>query len=416
MASIFDMFGGSPQSQGLLAAAAQILQASGPSRTPTGLGQILGGGLAAYQQTEQQARQLGQQEQFNALRTRALQADLTKDERALADQQRLIDFYSKRGAPDGATPPLDTRVQAPPIGSMGRPAGALTTGTNATQTWFEKQMAEADELERAGLVPRADAIRKQAIAFRGKAKWENVKNGDKVSPMPLYEDGTRGDAVDAAVAQNLNWQDTGQETVGLDPTFGTVVARQQNTVSPNTAASNAVTVRGQDKVDARQRDANEIARMDKQKAMSEARAGQVASFETMLGTLDRLETHKGLPRSVGLYSKAPTLPGSDSANFQAELETFKSQAFIPMVAQLKGMGALSDAEGKKLSAAVGALDTKMGEKAFKASIKRIQADMGAAYERASGKKWSPAREVTRTGMYNGRKVVQYSDGSTEYAD
>lgn len=43
-----------------------------------------------------------------------------------------------------------------------------------------------------------------------------------------------------------------------------------------------------------------------------------------------------------------------------------------MVQSLKGMGALSDAEGKKLSDAVGALSPKMSEKAFRDSIGKIR--------------------------------------------
>ena len=96
MASIFDMFGGSPQSQGLLAAAAQILQASGPSRTPTGLGQILGGGLSAYQQQEQQARQLGQIEQMRSLQLQEGQAGLADRQRARDQEQQINDAL--RGA------------------------------------------------------------------------------------------------------------------------------------------------------------------------------------------------------------------------------------------------------------------------------------------------------------------------------
>lgn len=56
-----------------------------------------------------------------------------------------------------------------------------------------------------------------------------------------------------------------------------------------------------------------------------------------------------------------------------------------MVAQLKGMGALSDMEGKTLKQAVGALDPSMGEKAFRESVDRITADMQAARSRVVGK-------------------------------
>lgn len=181
----------------------------------------------------------------------------------------------------------------------------------------------------------------------------------------------------------------------------------QRTASPESVLSASTAVRGQDMTDARARDLNatkveenKLKREAKEEASNQAKASQLASFDTMLGTLDRLSNHPGLARSVGIYGALPTMPGSDSANFQAELETFKSQAFIPMVSQLKGMGALSDAEGKKLSAAVGALDPKMGEKAFRESVGRIIADMQAARDRMAGgaKQASPAAQSASGGV------------------
>ena len=136
--------------------------------------------------------------------------------------------------------------------------------------------------------------------------------------------------------------------------------------------------------DARARDLNDITRGEKKKVEDLTKGSQIASFDTMLGTLDRLGKHPGLSRSVGMVGAFPTMPGSESANFKAELDTFQSQAFIPMVSQLKGMGALSDAEGKKLTAAVGALNPAMGEKAFRESIDRITTEMEAARQRVSG--------------------------------
>ena len=85
------MFSGTPQSQGLLAAAAQILQASGPSRTPTSLGQILGSGLSAYQQQEQQARQFGQIEQLRGVQLQEAQASMADRQRARELDQQTDD-------------------------------------------------------------------------------------------------------------------------------------------------------------------------------------------------------------------------------------------------------------------------------------------------------------------------------------
>lgn len=186
---------------------------------------------------------------------------------------------------------------------------------------------------------------------------------------------------------------------------GAVGQTYQRTVTPESELSAETARRGQDKTDIRARDFNatkaeeaKIKREAKDDAANLTKASQIASFDTMLGTLDRLGAHPGLPRSVGLVGALPTLPGSDSANFQAELNTFQSQAFLPMVAQLKGMGALSDAEGKKLTAAVGALDPKMGEKAFRASVKRITDDMQAAKSRMVGASSAPAGAAPAGGV------------------
>lgn len=112
----------------------------------------------------------------------------------------------------------------------------------------------------------------------------------------------------------------------------------------------------------------EIARADRQAAAQ----GAVDTFSTALDSLNEIEQSPGLSKAVGIRSAFPTVPGSDAANFEARLDTFKAQIFLPMVQSLKGMGALSDAEGKKLSDAVGALSPKMSEKAFRESIGKIR--------------------------------------------
>ncbi|MFA6040615.1 MAG: hypothetical protein WC733_03850, partial [Methylophilus sp.] len=73
------------------------------------------------------------------------------------------------------------------------------------------------------------------------------------------------------------------------------------------------------------------------------------------------------------------IPATSAKDFQANLDTFKAQTFVPMVSALKGMGALSDAEGRKLSESVGALDPSMSEKAFADSLKTITKTL---YEKA----------------------------------
>lgn len=192
-------------------------------------------------------------------------------------------------------------------------------------------------------------------------------------------------------------------------TFGET-QRHNRTTEGLTAQGQALTKRGQDLTDDRARDfnltkveENNIKRDEKRATADMTKNSQIASFDTMLGTLDRLAAHPGLKRSVGVTGAFLTMPGSESANFQAELNTFQSQAFLPMVAQLKGMGALSDAEGKKLTAAVGALDPKMGEPAFRDSVARITEDMEAARARMTGGERRAGKTRETSGQVGGPK-------------
>jgi hypothetical protein len=95
---LLDQFSGMnpEQQQGLLAAAAQMLQASGPSRTPTSLGQIVGGGLGAFQggmdaaakrrAEEEAAKQAGL---LRSLQIQQAQGGLAETERAREQQQAI---------------------------------------------------------------------------------------------------------------------------------------------------------------------------------------------------------------------------------------------------------------------------------------------------------------------------------------
>lgn len=130
----------------------------------------------------------------------------------------------------------------------------------------------------------------------------------------------------------------------------------------------------------------------KQEQKKLATQGQLATFDTMLDTLDRVKNHSGLDKAVGVKSYVPSMRGTDAYNFEQSLDTLKSQAFVPMVASLKGMGALSDAEGKKLTAAVGELDIGMSKEQFTSSIDRIKKDISAAKKRLETSSVLPEKE------------------------
>ncbi len=110
------------------------------------------------------------------------------------------------------------------------------------------------------------------------------------------------------------------------------------------------------------------------------------AFDRAIGTADRLMKHPGLsaavgsgfdPSSWGTYNPftGKTFAGTDAADFNSELDAMKAQVFLPMVQSMKGMGALSNAEGEKLTAAIGALSPNQSEGQFKASLGRIIKDL-----------------------------------------
>lgn len=402
------------QTQGLLAAAAQMLQQSGPSRTPTSFGQIAGGGMMAYQgamteakkrkQEEEQQRQMAQ---YRGLQIQEAQGGL-QDHAQKRARALEMDALQKEFALRGQTQASPPQAGAQPMPAMPGAAPQPAAQPQKPQGQYEQAMAYAQFLQSKGMVQQALAVAKEAQVLKPKysttpqvmrdndGSLRNLQLAEDGSPPLELAYGVKPDMVATSLGGTTRWDDKNALTPGQ---------QFQRTQTPESLASNAVSMRGQNMTDSRARDfnsvqadANNLKREEKKAVTDMTKAGQVASFDTMLGTLDRLSQHPGLSRSVGLVGKLPTMPGSDSANFQAELDTFQSQAFIPMVSQLKGMGALSDAEGKKLTAAVGALSPNMGETAFRQSVQRITDEMDQARARVSGK-------VARSGAQPARKSV-----------
>lgn len=117
--------------------------------------------------------------------------------------------------------------------------------------------------------------------------------------------------------------------------------------------------------------AKTLAQETAEAAATQANVQREIDTQSALDNIGELIAHPGRKLATGKTSFMSVVPGTDAYDFNAKLETFKAQTFIPMVTALKGMGALSDAEGKKLQAAVGALDPSMSEEAFVKELERV---------------------------------------------
>lgn len=271
------------------------------------------------------------------------------------------------------------------VGNLAAGARLAASSPEAMGAWLQNNAAD---LQRVGLDP-AEVAKTYQQNPQGFGEFADHLGMAALGPDQYFA------AQDKIVGQRQNQQKL-EETARSNRAGEALQARGQDIQirGQNISAQNAALSREiqraevQDKVLDRQiaRETNQIKleelkqkQMDVRSKAESARAdrqaaaqGAVDTFSTALDSLGEIENSPGLGKAVGLSSAFPTIPGTDAANFEAQLDTFKAQTFLPMVASLKGMGALSDAEGKKLSDAVGALSPKMSEKAFRSSIGKIR--------------------------------------------
>ncbi|HAM7615522.1 TPA: phage DNA ejection protein [Escherichia coli] len=271
------------------------------------------------------------------------------------------------------------------IGTLAAGARLAASSPEAMQSWLQNN---ANELARVGVDPNNVAQMYQqnpsgfgefvdhlGMAALGPIDYFNVQDkmaGREIDRGRLAETIRSNQAGEALTARGQDIQIRGQNISAQNAALSREIQRaelQEKALDRQIAReSNQLKLEELKQKQADVRQKADIARADRQAAAQ----GAVDTFSTALDSLNEIEQSPGLSKAVGIRSAFPTVPGSDAANFEARLDTFKAQTFLPMVQSLKGMGALSDAEGKKLSDAVGALSPKMSEKAFRDSIGKIR--------------------------------------------
>lgn len=262
------------QTQGLLAAAAQMLQQSGPSRTPTSFGQVLGGGMSAYQDStiaarkrkleEEQAKQVGQ---LRGLQIQEAQGGLADHDRARTQADMLRQFYMQQRlgqtptaapATAGAAPPMASAMpsgpDSPKVGGpdwmqtfqAGQPAPAAARAPQAQPSQsdpYSQRMALAQQLRGAGFHAEADAQEAAALKFKPKfANEPRTVRGPDGKPMlvQMADDGTvRPIEGGYGVAEKLNFQDQGGSIGGIDPYTGEIRTTLTKTTTPDGALNRA---------------------------------------------------------------------------------------------------------------------------------------------------------------------------------
>lgn len=138
------------------------------------------------------------------------------------------------------------------------------------------------------------------------------------------------------------------------------------------------------------------------------------------------QPHPGLDKATGFGGGAMRFfSGTEGKNFEIRHKEVLSQAFLDAFEALKGGGAITEKEGEKATAARTRMDLAQDKKEYMEAAREYQdvlrrgiATAQQKLQRSGGGTATPAaaKTITRTGTIDGRKVVQYSDGSVDYGD
>jgi hypothetical protein len=107
--------------------------------------------------------------------------------------------------------------------------------------------------------------------------------------------------------------------------------------------------------------------------------------ERFVRSLEKLRDHKGFSRLFGATWLSPSIAGTKGAGAKALFEQVEAMGFMEAIKDMKGMGALSDAEGSRASIAFTGLKPDMPEEDAQAAIKDLIEVVQLGQQRMTGK-------------------------------
>ena len=341
-----------PKTVGLLSAAFNMLNASGPSTTPRGLGQILGaggmGGLQAYQGAQQaqkenalrelQTKQANMGLEKGGMELDQLRTTIDRDKRiqdalkknrlsqmggalpaANMGGEVFMNAASNAGLPtdnqtlnsvvdgvnQGATPQQAASSFA---GSQAQPKALgmpSSNKQNATRTFVDNMISDANIYMENGDSKTAIEMYDKAIKFLPTVdKWQTVNMNGKIYSVPYFKDGSAGAPIPYEIAEKLEFRNLGGSTLGVNPFTGDKVAGYRNTQSPDSVASTAVQMRGQNMTDARARENIGLRKQElEQKGAGANKPLPVGALKLRIEAKDAADTADGINQRLSTVEK-----------------------------------------------------------------------------------------------------------------
>lgn len=155
-----------------------------------------------------------------------------------------------------------------------------------------------------------------------------------------------------------------------------------------------------------------LAETEKQKVLGENEGKQTAAAQ---GDLQAGQNAKDLINSIrsdpnrtwgtGVSSVFNSVPSSPGYDFQRKVEQAKSGAFLTAIQQMRGLGALSNAEGQTATAAVTRMDTATSEQEFLSALADYEKIIDQGIARAKNR----LPNATPNAVTNDSGVVDYKE-------
>lgn len=161
----------------------------------------------------------------------------------------------------------------------------------------------------------------------------------------------------------------------------------------------------------------------------------LAASKSVRDALDRAIDLIGPTTTGWVGARMRNIEGSDAFDLASQIETVKANLGFDRLQQMRdnsptggALGAIAVQELVALQSTIANLDPNQSDGQLKANLQKVQqhyknweaaVQQALADEKRSGGGAAPAagqRTIVRTGTSNGRKVIQYSDGSVEYGN
>ena len=309
------------RNQGMMSLAANLLAASGPSPVKQNFGSIAGKGLLGMQQGQQQTMQ-------GLLQNKLYGAKLGEIEAEKKRQQGLLNLVGQKGEQIGATPYDDEG------NPMMTPGTGLLGGKTSMPEFYAGVAGLGGDYTKQGITGLTSLQPNAANSPAAVREYEFFK---KLGPEEQK--------------QFLEIKRAFQPYTAIDYQGGKAAFDKRiGAVAPLSSAAQEAT--GQATVEGAKKSATTAAQ-----AQTEAQfnlGSNLDDINKMRKEVKDLIGSKGFKTiygASGTFDPRVYLPGTDAAGSEARRNQLEAESFGISIQKMRGFGQLSDAEGKKMTAA-----------------------------------------------------------------